>query len=325
MDRTSASTAFEAQLPAELESAVAARRLLASAATAWGFGEAIRHDAALAVSELVTNAVLHAGTTVRLHIRRLGAGLRIEVHDGNPHLPVVDAARPEDLLSNRSMTGRGLALVAATSDRWGCEPCRDGKVTWAEVGTGQRVVGAAPGPAFPPAARPPEIPAGARARGVVTRATLTRSGRCVHLVGVPVALLIESTQQLSDLQREVQVMAMGRTTHPDLEQVVQTGKPWIADLDMWTDADRRMAESAARAGRETVDFDVFVPDDIASRIEGVAAWLRRAASSIMRRQLLTLPASAEVTAYRRWYGDEILGQLEGREPRPCPIRLQART
>ncbi|HET6965753.1 MAG TPA: ATP-binding protein [Acidimicrobiales bacterium] len=325
MDRTSASAAFEAQLPAELESAVAARRLLASALTAWGLGESIRHDAALAVSELVTNAVLHAGTTVLVRIKRFGAGVRIEVQDGNPHLPVVDAARPEELLSNRSMTGRGLALVAATADRWGCEPLGAGKVTWAELGTGQRVVGAAAPPAFPPAPPAPTIPAEAIARGVVSRSAVTRSGRKVHLVGVPVALLVESTQQLSDLQREVQVMAMGRNAPPELEHVVQTGKPWITDLDTWTDSDRRMAESAAAAGRETIDFDVFVPDDIASRIEGIAAWLRRVGSSIMRRQLLTLPASAEVTAYRRWYGEEILSQLAGREPRPCPIRVTTRT
>lgn len=135
-------------------------------------------------------------------------------------------------------------------------------------------------------------------------------------------ILLESIQQLSDLQREVQVMAMGRNAPPELDQVLQTGRPWITDIDMWTDSDRRMAEQAAAAGAETVDFDVFVPDDIAGKIEGVAAWLRRVGTSIMRRQLLTLPASAEVTAYRCWYGDEILHQLAGREPRPCPLRVR---
>ena len=323
MDRTSPHGAFEAQLPAELESAVAARRLLGSAAKTWRLGDAVCHDAALAVSELVTNAVLHAGTPIRVEIRRLGSGVRIEVQDGNPHLPVVDAARPEDLLTNRSMTGRGLALVAATCDRWGCEPIFDGKVTWAEVGTGRRVVAASPAAAYPPAPPAPVIPADAAARGVVRRTAVTRSGRTVHMVGVPVALLLESTQQLSDLQREVQVMAMGRSAPPELDQVIQAGKPWITDLDLWTDTDRRLAESAASSGAETIDFDVFVPDDIASRIEGIAAWMRRVATSIVRRHLLTLPASAEVTAYRRWYGDEILRQLSGREPRPCPVRVRA--
>ncbi|MDA8048081.1 MAG: ATP-binding protein [Actinomycetota bacterium] len=314
---------YEAHLPAELESAVVARRLLSTAVGAWGMGDSVRHDGALAVSELVTNSVLHAGTPVGVRICRLGDGIRIEVEDGNSHLPVVDAARPEDLLSNRSMTGRGLALVAATADRWGSEPRPCGKVTWAEVATGRRVVAPSPPPAFPPMPDAPAIPAEALARGVVRRTAVTGAGRMVHLIGVPVALLLESTRQLSDLQREVQVMAMGRSTPPELENMVQTGRPWITDIDVWTDSDRRLAESAAARGAETVDFEVFVPDDIASRIEGIAAWLRRAASSVLRRQLLTLPPSEEVTAYRRWYAEEVLGQLAGRGPRPCPVRLKA--
>jgi anti-sigma regulatory factor (Ser/Thr protein kinase) len=322
---TSPPGAFEAQLPAELESAVAARRLLSSAVAAWRLDDSARCDGELAVSELVTNSVLHAGTAIRLRIGRLGSGIRIEVEDGNCHLPVVDAARPEDLLLNRSMTGRGLALVAAASDRWGCEPRAEGKVVWAEVGTGRRRVDPAPLAAYPPVLPPPAIPAAAAARGVVRRSAVTRSGRRVHLVGVPVALLLESTQQMSDLRREMQVMAMGRHAPPELETVVQAGRPWISDIDLWTDSDRRLAESAAASGARTVDFDVFVPDDIASRIEGIAAWMRRAVVSIRRRQLLTLPPSTAVTAYRRWYGEEIMSQLAGREPQPCPIQAPARS
>jgi anti-sigma regulatory factor (Ser/Thr protein kinase) len=323
VDSASPHNSYEAQLPAELESAVVARRLLSTAVGAWGLEDHVRHDGALAVSELVTNAVLHAGTGVAVRVRRLGDGIRIEVEDGDSHLPVVDAARPEDLLANRSMTGRGLALVAAIADRWGSEPCLGGKITWAEVATGQRMVAPAPPPAFPPAPKQPDVPDEALARGVVRRTTVAGAGRTVHLIGVPVALLLESTRQLSDLQREVQVMAMGRSAPPELEHMVQTGRPWITDIDLWTDADRRLAESAAASGAETVDYDVFVPDDIASRIEGIASWLRRAASSILRRQLLTLPPSPEVTAYRRWYGEEVLNQLAGCRPRPCPIRVKA--
>ncbi len=316
--------AYEAQLPAELESAVAARRLLSEAAGVWGLTDQVRQDGALAVSELVTNAVLHAGTSFRVRIVRLGAGMRIEVEDGNPYLPLVGAVRPEDLLANRSMTGRGLALIAATADRWGCDPRPAGKVAWAEVGTGQRMVVPVPEPCFPPMRAEPSIPEAALERGVVRRTAVAGSGRRVHLIGVPVALLLESTRQLSDLQREVQVMAMGCSAPPELEQIVTTGRPWITDIDLWTDSERRLGESAAARGDSTVDFDVVVPDDIATRIEGIAGWLRRAASGLMHRQLLTLPASAEVTAYRLWYGEEVLRQLAGRPPRPCPVGVRAR-
>lgn len=312
VDRTSSHTVFEAQLPPELESAMAARCLLASAITAWQLSEAVGHDAALAVSELVTNAVLHAGTPLSIRIKRAGTGVRVEVLDGNPHLPVVGAVRPEDLPANRSMTGRGLALVAATSDRWGCEPLVSGKMTWAEVGTGQAPIEPAPAPSD-----------GAVRRGVKGGSDARRAGRKVRLVGVPVAILAESIQQLSDLQREVQVMAMARNPPPELDYILQTGGPWITDVDLWTDSDRRAAEHAAAVGAETVDFDVVVSDDIAAKIDGVSAWLRRVGTSIMRRQLLTLPASDAVKAYRRWYGEEIMRQLAGRKPRPCPLRAKA--
>ena len=324
MDRkTAPKGAYETELPAELQSAFAARQLMAEAASAWGLSDSVRHDASLAVSELVTNSVMHAGSVVRVRIARLGRGVRVEVGDDNDHLPVVDAACPEDLLANRTMTGRGLALVAATSDRWGCEPKPTGKVIWAEIGSGRRRVDPAPAPAFPPVLPAPHIPEEALARGVVRSSAAAGGGRTVHLVGVPVELLLESTRQLTDLQREVRVMAMGRHAPPELEHVVQAGKPWVTDIDLWTDSDRRRAETAMASGADTIDFDVYVPDDIASRIDGITSWLRRAAASIRRRQLLTLPASAEVTAYRRWMSEEILRQLSGRAPQPCPVRMKA--
>lgn len=307
-----------AELPAELESVVFARRLVGGAASTWSLPDGVRNDSCLVMSELVTNSVLHAGTTIEVAVRRLGDGVRIEVSDGNPYLPVVDAASPDDLLSNRSMTGRGLALVAAMSDRWGAEPCEGGKVVWAEVGTGQRVVASAPPPAFPPPAEPP-VPAGALAAGVVTSTAVTGGGRIIRLIGVPVELLLESTQQLADLQREMQVMAMGGTAPPELEGVVQAGKPWSTDIDHWADADRRRAESAYARGEQVIDFDVVVPDDIVGRMEGITRWFGRATSSLMRRYMLTLPARPEVTAYRRWFAEEIAAQISGREPRPFPL------
>lgn len=315
---------FEAVLPAELDSVVASRRLLGRAMDAWGLGDPARGDAALAVSELVSNSVLHAGTVTSVRVRRLGSGVRIEVEDGNPSLPVVDVARPEDLLANRSMTGRGLALVAATSDRWGADPVPVGKVVWAEVGTGSRRVVAAPPPAYPPAltASPPPLAAivGETAQGVVAQAAVTGGGRVVHLVGVPVNLLLESSRQLWDLQREMQVIAMDRGAPEDLEPVVQAGRPWMADLDVWVDRDRKRLERVAASGAGTYDYDVEVPSDVIDRIAGVTAWIRRVTSTAVGRYLLTLPASNEVSALRRWIMDEIASQLSGANPRPCPIK-----
>lgn len=87
-----------------------------------------RSDASeLAVSELVTNALVHAGTDVHLHVSVGEAGMRVEVADGSPHQPV-----PRDY-SSTSGTGRGLRLLEDAVDRWGTLPDGDGKVVWFEI------------------------------------------------------------------------------------------------------------------------------------------------------------------------------------------------
>jgi anti-sigma regulatory factor (Ser/Thr protein kinase) len=311
----------ETLLPAELESVGAARRLCCQAMSEWHFEETMIQDVALAVSELTTNAVLHARTEVTVSFRRLGSGVRIEVRDGSSHLPVVEAARPEDLLLNRSMTGRGLALVAAVADRWGADPALPGKVTWAEVGTGTRLVASAAPPAFPPAPKPPEITPTEAQAGVTAAFAVTGGGRTVHLIGVPVRLLIESTRQLAELQREMQVIAMDAAAPAELGRVAQTGESFNTAIDMWAQKDRCLAEQALAQGVDRLDWDVKIPADIDDWVDRVTAWLRRSASSLVRRQLLSEPASAAVTAYRVWYKNEIMAQLSGRAPQPCPLEV----
>ena len=116
-------------LPAVATSAAQARRLLAEALTEAGH-EGWQDDATLALSELVTNALMHAGTEIQLLIKVEPDLLHVEVGDGNRHLPV----RRDHAL--RSGTGRGLHIVEASVDRWGATPVDGGKVVWFELGAG---------------------------------------------------------------------------------------------------------------------------------------------------------------------------------------------
>jgi anti-sigma regulatory factor (Ser/Thr protein kinase) len=86
--------------------------------------------AALLVSEVVTNAVLHARTSVRLSIRSSRSEAHIEVRDGSPVEPRVHAFSPT------SATGRGLRLLELLSKRWGvrADPRTGGKIVWFDVG-----------------------------------------------------------------------------------------------------------------------------------------------------------------------------------------------
>lgn len=308
---------YEAQLPAELGSIVAARRLVEAAAATWGIDEAAAEDAALAVSELVTNAVLHVGSQIGVSLRRLGRGMRIEVRDGSDRIPLVGVDRPEDLLATRSMTGRGLALLAATADRWGADPlAAGGKIMWAEVGTGRRhlAVAVASGPAQPASLHPEAAAAGMRAVTAVAA-----GGRHVHLLGVPVRLLVESSRQLADLQREIQVLGLDRSVPAGMANLAQASKEISACIEALSETARDVGEEALARGDAVVDFDLTVPDDVLTVFERLGTLMRQVGGSLVERNLLTLPPSREVVAYRLWYRDEVASQLRGRPPRPCPF------
>jgi CheY-like chemotaxis protein/anti-sigma regulatory factor (Ser/Thr protein kinase) len=103
-----------------------ARRFLAAHCERWGC-DPIVDDAEIVVTELVTNAFVHAATTCRLALSFSRGRLRIEVRDeaeGAPDPQAPDTARE---------SGRGLLLVSAMADAWGVEPLRDGKVVWADL------------------------------------------------------------------------------------------------------------------------------------------------------------------------------------------------
>ncbi|WP_225752932.1 PAS domain-containing protein [Actinotalea sp. Marseille-Q4924] len=81
----------------------------------------------LVVSELVTNAALHAGTDLVLQVSHVpGGAVRVEVWDASSVVPVI--GRPG------TVGGRGLALVELLSAAWGSEPTESGgKRVWCEI------------------------------------------------------------------------------------------------------------------------------------------------------------------------------------------------
>ncbi|MFE0800363.1 ATP-binding protein [Streptomyces sp. NPDC058812] len=78
-------------------------------------------DVLLTVSELVTNAHVHAHSAARLVVTWDGCCLHITVHDDAAALPT---PRPP---SGDRLGGRGMLLVDALSDDWGTRPCPHGK------------------------------------------------------------------------------------------------------------------------------------------------------------------------------------------------------
>ena len=83
--------------------------------------------AALVVSELATNAVLHARTPFEVRVRVAPERVRIEVHDGTRRTPV------RRFFSDDAVSGRGLRLVDELCEAWGVDVDGAGKTVWAEV------------------------------------------------------------------------------------------------------------------------------------------------------------------------------------------------
>jgi len=87
----------------------------------------VHDDVLLMISELVTNAVVHADSAPDVAAIHRDGRLVVEVHDSDPTPPVMrsDGGGPDG--------GFGLQLVEALSLRWGWEPTATGKRVWAEA------------------------------------------------------------------------------------------------------------------------------------------------------------------------------------------------
>jgi anti-sigma regulatory factor (Ser/Thr protein kinase) len=116
------------QLEAGPRAAGRARAHTAGTLAGWGEPERTLEVAELAVSELVTNGVRHAGTPVDLQLSRHEECVVIEVSDGADGVPRWRRAAPDD------EGGRGLMLVAELADAWGSRSRPDGgKTVWCRI------------------------------------------------------------------------------------------------------------------------------------------------------------------------------------------------
>ncbi|OEU85070.1 hypothetical protein DB35_29080 [Streptomyces abyssalis] len=120
-----------APLPGNARAPSAAREFVRTALGDWGVPAGTADDVTLLVSELVTNAVVHAGTAVRLECRHEGGTLAVEVSDRHPTRAVETRGAGEAAEGTRDAhQGHGLRLVAALAEEWGVTYRRDGKTVW---------------------------------------------------------------------------------------------------------------------------------------------------------------------------------------------------
>lgn len=130
-------------------SVATARAFVRDTLQGWGFPDII-DDAVVLTSELVTNAVVHAGTSAEVLCLRTDDGVRIEVADRYPEREIPLQQSAINMGSPDREGGRGLQLCAALATRWGVDYTPTHKLVWFQLALPQRSVGTrTAGPALP--------------------------------------------------------------------------------------------------------------------------------------------------------------------------------
>lgn len=330
------------RLPCTPDAARAARAYVAETLADWppASAETVR----LLVSEVVTNAVLHARTPVELLLEVQGDRVRVDVRDGSPSAPLLKRYAAD------AATGRGLRLLAALSDEWGVSRTPSGKSVWFTVGrdarddpgsvtgdaapdrpVGHRPIGGWSGD-WPMMGSPPLEAAGAEG-GVAGLAALERAATVpgaagaradvveVCIEGLPIDVYLETEQHNDAVLREFALLSpsagtAGGAAVParllELSEEVRGVFSGIAS-DI-----RLQAERALRQGRTRVDLTLAVPTSGWQVLLRLVEQLDEADRFCEEGELVTLVSSPRVRRFRRWYTEQVAAQIAGGAPEPWP-------
>ena len=279
-----------------------ARRWVIETITDIGRPELVE-TAELGVSELVTNAVLHATDPISVRVRGTQAHPRVEVRDGSTDPPVMphllaDQALPPDDETLLLTFGRGLDIVARCADAWGADIEDSGKVMWFVPATNAReqgVAGAVTGLPEPP----------------------KRSERDtihVRLLGAPIRALAEFETHYRELRREVRLLALA---HEDKYPLAKS----LADLfgslqrEVQDGLDADEVRRARAEGREAVDLNVPVSADEAETMGRFVELLDFADEFCRQQKLLSLARTKPQVDFQTWFFSEFTRQGSGHSPR----------
>ncbi len=264
--------------------------------------------AELAVSELVTNALLHATPPVEITIGGTSQHPRIQVRDASPVPPpimVVESCLDDELLT----FGRGLCLVARSAVAWGADVDEGGKVVWFEPATD-----------FAEEAGP---------EGVVTGDSelvriLEDDDQCAfRLLGVPWRSYLAFQRHYRELRREVRLLALAHeAAYPMARDLANLFGALEGPLSEGLDVPATLAPpqtpgSGAVDGRPgTADLLVSMSLRAASQLDRFGELLVLADAFCREEQLLSLARTAEQERFQRWFLGEFVRQSAGEPPQP---------
>lgn len=282
---------LQRDLPPHASSAGAARALVRVALKQGGL-EAWVDSAELALSEIVTNAFLHAGTALQLHVRTDSDGLRVEVADGSPHLPV-----RRDYSSN-SGTGRGLRIVSELVDEWGAFAHGDGKIVWFEIRSESQSHGQ-------PVARVGGDPISTPKDTVE-----------VELLNFPLLMHAAWQEHASALLREFLLLHLDEDEmasverHAEASDALNVLYEQAPELVLHDDPDAIMA-SATEPGVSAARLVLKVPRTTVPHFDTLDAMLADAIDFSISGGMLGPPTQPEMRDMRRWVCQQVRDQSSG--------------
>ncbi|MBX9245427.1 ATP-binding protein [Actinotalea ferrariae] len=311
-------------LPAEPSSVPHARRFVQDALVGQHADVVDRAEAC--ISELVTNAVLHARTEIRISVEDLGDTIRLDVRDRS-------TAMPRRLVHTvRSATGRGMEMVGLLARSWGVDLLEgDAKSVWCELGVDQDAdTVEPPDPEALLAAWPdddellmgpwegevePVLPRPRTPSALESRAA-GDGARTFTLVGYPVRLGILAREHTSGILRECALLSqVAATTHAPAQLVALAGALTGSYSGELTVIDQQRSDALAR-GDATVDL-VYTGGP--GSTEMVLAWqsaMEALDAFAETSALLSLTTPPRLVALRDWMTQEMVRQSQGAEPRP---------
>ncbi|WAX76419.1 SpoIIE family protein phosphatase [Streptomyces sp. KMM 9044] len=272
------------RFPPEPESVAEARRFVRAK-----LGDAAPgtvDTAQLLVSELVTNAVLHARTEIEVTARTGDGGVLVRVSDRRPERGLVPYGGPA-----YTGTGQGLALVERLASRHGVDIGDAVKTVWFELWP--------EGPTSPPPSD-----------GWATATSCPGRGKTVTLLDVPAALCLTCIQHRHTLLNEV-VLALAAGEVPGV-----TAEDLAVALDMNDVISAGVAATLRQQHAETEfgALQLWVPSDAGASVKTLLSVLDVAEEAARDERLLTLPALPRGRGFQEWLFDQIGGQLAGERP-----------
>jgi anti-sigma regulatory factor (Ser/Thr protein kinase) len=261
--------------------------------------------AALGVSELVSNAVLHGEAPIIVRVRGTASHPRIEVHDGSTSAPVPpEPARHlgelDDLDALLVTFGRGLSIVARCADAYGATIELDHKIVWFEPSR-QMHEDIDVNWVIDRSSRPGTEPIGEGAVEIILR-------------DLDLDIYDSLARQYGELKRELRLLSLGH----------QDDYPLAANLTAMFDSFERQfpgtyhvaVRDAVRRGQRVADIPVQMLPESKDILVTMAEMFDLADAFCRAERLLTIERTPLQREFHLWILGEVIAQLDGREPKP---------